>query len=52
MKRLSNVQEFYHIYCKSYYAYIDYKEQESEWDKNMGKTTHEQAKESVRGRLK
>ncbi len=46
-----NVQEFYHIYHKSYNAYIDYTMQESERDNNYGKSKQKQDKESVRERL-
>lgn len=47
-----NVQEFYCVYHKSYNAYIDYTEHESERDNNYRKNTQKQGKESVRERLK
>ncbi len=46
-----NVQEFYHIYHKSYNAYIDYTMQESKWYNNYGKNKQTQDKESVHERL-
>jgi len=46
------VQEFYRIYQKSHSAYVDYREQESEWDKTYGEDSYRQDKESVHERLK
>lgn len=45
------MQEFYHVYHKSYNAYIDYMVQESKWDNNYEINKQKSDKESVRERL-
>ena len=47
-----NVQEFYRIYNKTHSAYVDYKEQEANWEKCYGKNSQSQDKKSVLERLK
>ncbi|MDE7132999.1 MAG: MobA/MobL family protein [Lachnospiraceae bacterium] len=42
-----HVQEFYHIYHKSHSAYIAYREQEAEWEKNYGENAQRQETRSV-----
>ncbi len=47
-----NVQEFYQIHHESHNAYVDYKQQETDWEQTYGKESRGQNKESVLERLK
>lgn len=47
-----NVQEFYRIYHKSHNAYVDYKEQEADWEKKYGDDSQRRDKKSIYERLK
>lgn len=47
-----NVQDFYRIYHKSHSTYVDYREQEVNWEKTYGEDNQRGYKESVLERLK
>lgn len=47
-----NVQEFYRIHHKSHNTYVDYKEQEADWEKKYGDDSQKRDKKSIYERLK